>query len=639
MVSNKSLDEVEVIAALLQDAHASYGDVFNSRALRLTCQKVRSRARSEGLSFLTKTMPRLCKVLDKALTGVIPMNRQNHGFDSLDDGELPRFLGEFFMRIFHLDGTLLPNPDAQCVAIVRNILTCYYKYELPYTEDQEHEVLQAFIKAEEDLTAMSPAFSHWLAGIHRTTDRRRAPHNNRFCCEAGDLRDKNDVTDTVIREARILLSNVFSLFDPYDIVPRHGPGVVATKQKLWDKFRWTNVSDRITSTYPFDAYFCATLGHVCDVYDRFDAITNTDHPARVILVPKDSRGPRLISCEPVDFQWIQQGLQKAIYRLVEHHPLTREHVFFTDQRFNQRGALLGSTTGRYATLDLKEASDRVSLDLVRLLFPEHLHRFLEASRSLSTVLPNGQELTLKKFAPMGSALCFPIMALTIWAILTARAPNADTRECIYVYGDDVIVPTTFVESAISILEEFGLKINRSKSCTQGFFRESCGVDAFHGIDVTPVRFRTVWDTRRRANVYESYIAYANALFARRCYNTYNLIVSKLEAVYGPIPDKTLNIECPSLVTSSARHTDFRTRTNKALQKREYKVWVTKSPTVSKEIDGWSMLLRYFTEFHRKHTNSLLPNREEELAQYEPVIPSAVSQYTRRRTSMLVRRWR
>jgi len=635
---NKSLDVNEVIAALLTDAHASYGVVFNTRSLRNTLNVCSRRYRSEGPGFLTKTLPRLGKHFDQVLAGTCRLNPASIGFATIRGTELPRFLGEFFKRIFHTDGSVLPDPDANCVAIVREITSCFYKYELPYDEVQEQQVIEAFKQAEKDLSEVPAklAIMH-LGWCDITTGRGlKEPSSSSLnqTFENVSLRD----CASIVRKAKRLLAKLFSSFDPTDITPSHGPGAVATKQRLWDKFLWSNVSNRITNKYPFDAYFCASLGHVCDVHDSFDAIKETDHSARVILVPKDSRGPRLISCEPVDFQWIQQGLRRAIYRLVEEHPITRWNVFFTDQGPNRRGALLGSSTGRYATLDLKEASDRVHLGLVQLIFPEQVYTYMESCRTTSTVLPDGTVLPLQKFAPMGSALCFPIMALTIWALLTAGAPNADTRESILVYGDDVIVPTAYAESAMAILEEFGLKINRSKSCTKGLFRESCGMDAFNGVDVTPVRIRTVWNESPRPDVYTSWIAYANSFWDRRCYCTYEYIVSRLEAIYGPIPGEDLQLQCPSLRYSSAKPGDFKTRYNKHLQKREFKVLVVKSPSVTKEINGWSMLLRYFTESAKP---SEIPdhNLVGRSDSFESEQPFSVSRYTKRGTSILVPRWR
>lgn len=64
MVPNKSLDDsINLIAALLCDVHSLHGSVFNTKALKLTLQKVKKRAYAEGMGFLTKSMPRLAKAL------------------------------------------------------------------------------------------------------------------------------------------------------------------------------------------------------------------------------------------------------------------------------------------------------------------------------------------------------------------------------------------------------------------------------------------------------------------------------------------------------------------------------------------------------------------------------------------------
>jgi len=637
MVSNKSLDEIKLIAALLLDVQTSHGVVFNKRVLKLTLNKVISRTRHEGLGFLTKTLPRLGKAFDKALSGNTPLSAIKLGFEPLPNSELPRFLGEFFSRVLHPDGTVLRCPCAESVSVLRQVLYLMYKYELPYTASQEQGVLDKFVKTEQDLhehSGILQAIACSLPNLY-TTRRNRSKA----------IKSSVDVA----REAKILLSRVFSSFDPQDIVPRHGPGAVSTKERLWDKYRWSNISSRIASVYPIDAFYYTSLGHVNDRQQELFALTSNESNAKVILVPKDSRGPRLISEEPVDFQWIQQGLSKAIVHHVEHIELTRHNVFFTDQEPNRRAAFLGSLypNGRisalsdtkrqlgYATLDLNEASDRVSLDLVRLLFPSDIIVYLEACRSQATTLPTGVSLKLKKFAPMGSALCFPILALTTWAILTAAAPDRDTRESILVYGDDVVVPRTFVPDAIKHLESFGLKVNRDKSCYNGLFRESCGMDAFNGVNVTPVRLRTLWSTSPSPESYTSWISYANSFYDKKYHNVYDYIVERLSLVYGDIPDDDMHLACPSLRVVPDSLRPKRIRTNVALQKRQWKVWDVKSVPIRHVMDGWSMLLRYHTEGSRT-----LPSYSCTSKNFEgQIMPFSVSLYTKRRASMLVRRWR
>jgi len=640
MALNKSLDEHKVISTLLHDVRTLCGDVLNNKALRNTTRVVERRVLSEGIGFLTKTLPKLAKLFDRALANECPFNATSLRFSTKGDSQLPRFLGEFFERIFDKNGIVLQFPCIKSVGYVRQICYLFYKYKLPYTPEQTQQVIHKFLRTEDDLTMIDKKLSFISALVDQHVPTWRVK--------------PSDICNVALR-AKYLLQRLFSGFDCRDIRPRHGPGVVATKQKLWDKFHWTNISSRITEVYPADEYFYASLGHVCDRIDTFQSVTEVSHPAQVILVPKDSRGPRLISCEPVDFQWIQQGLGRAIVSWVERRRISKYNVFFSNQQPNQFGALLGSKTGRYATLDLNEASDRVSVELVRLLFPEDVAKHLLACRTSATKLPCGKIINLKKFAPMGSALCFPVLALSVWAILTAATTDKETREGILVYGDDVIVPTAYAANAIEQLESFGLKVNRDKSCTSGFFRESCGVDAFHGENVTPVRFRTVWSSSRTPDVYSSWISYCQSLWNKRMYGTYENIVSSLFRLYGPIPDESqvprarkgsagFNLSLP-YVPERMRPT--RSRIHHGFQKKQWRVLDTTSPRVSKVSDGWEMLLRYFTEGSDSPDPTainpfVLPNGIDKYGasgSYDPQRPFRVSTYTRRNTSMLVKRWR
>lgn len=648
MGHNKSLDPYkQIIAALLVDVHTSHSEVFTKRSLRLTTCKVTSRIDREGPGFLTKALPRLGKALDKALSGEVLLDSAKVSFQSLPSSKLPRFLGELFQRIFSHDGRVLPVPCVKSIKTIRQICYLFYKYELPFETDQEQDVINRFVKTEEDILPYHNLFSEIadLIASNPTNFKRISPP------ELGG----------VIRRARILLARVFASFDCRDIYPSHGPGAVSTKERLWDKYTWTSVSPRITSIYPIDEYFYSSLGHVCDAYHEIQSLVLKENSAKVVLVPKDSRGPRLISCEPLDFQWIQQGLGRAIVRHVESHPLTRWNVNFTDQSPNQRGALLGSLLGSYSTLDLNEASDRVTVGLVRLLFPSPLLEALLNCRSLSTVLPSGKTLPLNKFAPMGSALCFPILALTCWALLTAGSLDAQgvLRKCklskdairrgrkafdepsLLVYGDDVIVQTEKSEYAIYILESFGLKVNRDKSCTKGFFRESCGMDAYRGVPVTPVRLRTVWTSRRCADVYTSYIAYANEFYKQKYFNLYDKIVEMLLGVYPEIPCKDMCLTCPSLVEVPVANRPSRWRINHHLQKKEWRVLTTKARSIHHEIDGWKMLLRFFAEANSSSSHGRTNDRPRRSGVddfSEEKLPFTVRTYTKRKTSLLVYRW-
>jgi hypothetical protein len=313
----------------------------------------------------------LGKSLDKALSLDTPLNSSELRFETQSGSKLPRFLGELFNEVLNKDGTPLQIPCVKCVSTLRQILYLFYKYELPYSEKLELQVLDQFKQTETELTTITDKLDkiyesikvfdphcrrrylrrHQRQRISRTVDHQRFQKEVLAIPSETVMASKESWRDPLVcsegnpnlhlvREARILLSRLFASFDPKNIVPRHGPGAVATKQQLWSKYLWTNVSAKITDRYPLDEYFYACLGHVCDRF-RDNAITDSDLPARVILVPKDSRGPRLISCEPVDYQWIQQGLGRAIVRHVEEHWLTKHNVFFSNQQTNRSEPFLG----------------------------------------------------------------------------------------------------------------------------------------------------------------------------------------------------------------------------------------------------------------------------------------------------------
>jgi len=653
MDNNKSLDPYrQIFIAALRDVQTSHATVFSPRALRLTIQKVDNRCTREGLGFLTKTLPRLGKALDRALSGEVPLDCGSIRFEPYANTKLPKFLGELFRCVFAHDGWILPTPCVDCIKSLRDLLFMFYKLEVPYDTDQEQKVLDQFEKTDSELGSWNDTF-----------------RKLRECIEAdADTSGFNPDIVSIVKVARISLARLFSHFDPHDIHPSHGPGAVSTGERLSGKYVWTSISERLIAEYPLDAYFYASLGHICDDQDRMNKIEVRESSARVLLVPKDSRGPRLISCEPLTFQWIQQGLSRAIVQEVERNPLTRHSVHFTNQQTNQLGALLGSSTGKYATLDLKEASDRVCLELVRLLFPKHVYTCLEAARSLSTRLPDGRILTLQKYAPMGSALCFPVMALTIWSILHAGFLDANVRlknptkglyykflrligpnDDIYVYGDDVIVPTAKAANAIRILESFGLLVNRDKSYVSGFFRESCGIDAYKGVNVTPVRIRTVWTPAQHPSSFTSYLAYARAMWNRGFKHCYDKIVEYITKLYRNIPEDGTTSSLLSLPYVPEEARPKRWRINPFLQKKEWLVTDVRTPKTYETLPGWNMLLRFFAEACTTERVSLrLPELTGPSQMHgarlangmlNPNHAFSVRQYTKRGASYLAQRWR
>jgi hypothetical protein len=99
---------------------------------------------------------------------------------------------------------------------------------------------------------------------------------------------------------------------------------------------------------------------------------------------------------------------------------------------------------------------------------------------------------------------------------------------ISVYGDDIIVPTDWVPFVMNSLEQFCLKVNSAKSFWTGKFRESCGVDAYDGVQVTPVYCRRLLPTSRfDAEEIASYVSMHHALYERGFVDTSRMIYSYL----------------------------------------------------------------------------------------------------------------
>ena len=147
-----------------------------------------------------------------------------------------------------------------------------------------------------------------------------------------------------------------------------------------------------------------------------------------------------------------------------------------------RLAMEGSVSNRIATIDLRNASNSLSLELVRLLLDEEWFDLLDILRSKYARI-DGKWQKLEMFSAMGNGFTFELQTLIFWAV--CRACGVVSPK---VYGDDIIVPTEFASTVISVLAFLGFEVNPAKTFVDGPFRESCGGNFFNGVDVTPIRF-------------------------------------------------------------------------------------------------------------------------------------------------------
>ncbi|DAD52716.1 TPA_asm: RNA-directed RNA polymerase [ssRNA phage SRR7976310_14] len=600
--NSQSVFYTELLVSIYQDLVSA---MCSQSEIERDIVEIRRRVHHEGLSFLTKTLPRLGKSVDLALGSGSKLQYQ--GFKKAHGTELPRFSRTLFSLLFCSDGTpwvylesvepqslcanevggpfgpgpregIYPCRETMIMALkaLRQVCFCFYKLKLPYTHDQEEKVITDFIQADADLSGIEDSFQ----------------------AEEATLKVASRLVHRVLANAR-----------PESGIPRHGPGAVATGEAIHQKHQFSRYYTRLAAVFSYDDWFFYNQSHICDSYKELQSFEELEYgTAKVVLVPKDSRGPRLISCEPLEYQWVQQALKSVLVQTLESHRLTKGYVNFTDQEVNRRLALEGSTPPfRWVTLDMKEASDRVSLSLVKRLFPARWYEALYASRTPQTKLPCGKIMPMNKFAPMGSAVCFPVEALVFWALSVATLitkRNLPLRQAVtkvYVYGDDIIVRQEDHLSIVDSLPKFGLMLNKGKCCTAGPFKESCGMDAFFGHPVTPLRISSVWSQRRSPSTLASYVAFSNAAWERGWYAVCHYLDTKIQEIWrSKIPvvsDRNPGVIAfirPDLWVKTL-NPRVRTRWNIHLQRAEIEGITLRPKLIQAEDDGWELLLRRETE--------------------------------------------
>lgn len=562
-------------------------------------EKIQERFESEGLGFLTKTLPSLGKAFDRALNRIEPLTVPTTFLRKKVDGEVqhfPNLFGWLFQRVIGEDGYPTASVDIDCLRGLRQLMYFVYKLEIPHDQDQERKLLNEFV----DVDASLPHVDNLTA----------------YCEEGAD-------NQIILDYAAYITQYIFQDFDYRDIRPRHGPGAVATGERVFEKHQFSRYYEAIHRIYPYDEYYCFSQMAVCDTYHQFENLKSLQAgTAKVVLVPKDSRGPRIISCEPLEYQWIQQGLGRAIVRHLESHWVTRGFVNFTDQTINQQLALNGSADQKWVTLDMKEASDRVSMGLVRRIFwhVQGLLEALSATRTTHTELPDGRIVRLNKFAPMGSCLCFPIEAYVFWVLGVAsiiyhgqpsrQFPIPRVRKqttftkwlCkhartvgLYVYGDDIIVKQKFHDVLLHEFPKVDLKFNLEKCCIRGLFRESCGVDAFNGVNVTPLRLKRRWCHRTvDARTLASYVEFSNSAYRKGYKRLAAYAAALVENKIGALPVQSRKGSYLAFIrpTSVIHIPDsVRRRFNSNLQCNEYRVWTIRPQHSVADPDSWCMVLR------------------------------------------------
>ena len=216
---------------------------------------------------------------------------------------------------------------------------------------------------------------------------------------------------------------------------------------------------------------------------------------RFTTVKKDALKDRGICIEPLGNLWGQLGIGGLIKRRLGavglHVGKTKPPACPVEQLrtkrvrdgqyFHQHMAWRSSLSGDFCTIDLSNASDTVAYWLVKWVTPPDWFEVIDALRSPCTLF-KGQNVVLEKFSSMGNGLTFELETGVFAAILAAGC-NLTIGQDLWVYGDDIILPSHMSREAMAILRACGFTPNMKKSFLSGPFRESCGGDFFSGNDV------------------------------------------------------------------------------------------------------------------------------------------------------------
>lgn len=331
--------------------------------------------------------------------------------------------------------------------------------------------------------------------------------------------------DSVVN-LRAVMRWIFTSWQFDSFLPSHGGGAVAEPgvRGVNAKCALLPCVDKIDRTYFSDPYLSNDVGDYSLPRGILYSDEESRESSRLKFVPKDWRKTRSICMEPITYQWAQQGVRLE-YELNLKDCVLANHVNINDQSINQEASLYGSKTGFIDTLDLSAASDCVSWSLVKAIFPPKVLKHLLATRTSVVQLPTGREVKVSKFAPMGSALCFPVQS-TIYSSIVLMVSMARTlgRDWqtpgifegvdldrlyestftstytdslpkkylpFHCYGDDITCDKRVSSSVIECLVSVGFVVNEGKSYRGNeAFRESCGTFHFNGIDVTPLILKT-----------------------------------------------------------------------------------------------------------------------------------------------------
>lgn len=409
---------------------------------------------------------------------------------------------------------------------------------------------------------------------------------------------------------------------------RHGRGAVAERLKNRDKSSFPNWPAKLEKIFPWG--LCGST-----VGSPLDRPSNHEVASRIMTVPKTAKSPRLIASEPTAHMWCQQLILNWFE--TQFKSLFEGSFIDLNSQWKSGDMVLKSSLDRlHATVDLSDASDRVTCWTVERIFrrsPDLLNS-LHAARTRyfrDNVSDVPSFLKPKKFASQGTAVTFPVMSFVMLCLALGACIDGKVtwqkirrlRNDVRIYGDDIIIPTDRYARLMRAMVLVQLKVNMAKSYVNGQFRESCGVDGFKGVDVTPVRPTTlVADSPASC---QAVVDTSNNLFNKglwnAAYSTQDLLPRHVQNTLRIVGQRDAGFSgLSSFVGSDERH--LRRRWNHRYQRYEVLVWGLRSKQVKRDRDGFSALLDFFASRYSSTEPRVVSRSAEKLVargshQWEP----------------------
>nr|QDH89681.1 MAG: RNA-dependent RNA polymerase [Leviviridae sp.] len=620
---------LHVVRGICKDVLAAYPAI---EGLGLDIERLALYCQTRGLALFTLDLPNLDSLLLSGLeSGCLqlsgPLSRRVS-----KRVKVPRLFSGLWLQVFDRDACLRQDADVTSIFFLRQLCCIGKKLEVACSPDRIRTTLENYHDIEKSIRKPTLQWfsdeldnDNQLESVHLVQaldDTFFEPENlPLFSMQI----EKSEEEIQAKREDRILLVRVqqvadlilsrFDFFDPIEYSARlesegkgtgfkHGPGAVAEKRKQWEKSNFLHWPAKLERLFPYE--LCGTTAGFLG-----EKPLNHEVPSTLYCVPKTAKGPRLIAAEPTSHMWCQKCIESFLREQFRKH-FGGSFIDLNDQTKSGAMVLQASRDRSLATVDLSDASDRLSCWTVERIFRKHssllYHLHAARTRLLKDSISEDQNLfiKLKKFATQGTASTFPVQSFVFLCIALGSCIEGNVtwhkirgmRTQVRVYGDDIIIPSHGYARLNRIMTALGLKVNVAKSYVNGKFRESCGVDGYDGYDVTPVKPKTIIADSPASC--QAVVDTSNNLFNKGLWYASDSLRALLPArLRRGIRIVGINDAGFSGLTSysGSDESHLAKRWNSRLHRYEVRVWTLLVRTQERDREGLPALLDFFASKH------------------------------------------